>query len=180
MLHPKIPVHFQRFPIAPGFSTRHAHAMDRKRIQQLSDMALSSELERLGEFARTGIDPAVALKEVRVELLGVGDRRKRKAKPRHRPPGIDEPLKRDKIVQTVLFERAAHPEKQIKDAIGAAMAAHDVSYGYVYRCLNKTTPERAQQMIESIIKVRFLGEMIAHLTILAGTSSAATKLTSVD
>ena len=37
-------------------------------------------------------------RKARVDLLGVGDLRDRRVTPRHRPPGIDTPLLRDRIV----------------------------------------------------------------------------------
>ena len=86
--------------------------MERVTAQQASDLALvTSEGERLGVFGRHGIDSqpfAAVEREARVELLGVGELRDRRVTPLHRPPGIDSPLLRDRIVQTVLFERAAN------------------------------------------------------------------------
>jgi hypothetical protein len=111
--------------------------MERLTAQQASDLALvTSEAERLGVFGRHGIDSqpfAAVEREARVDLLGVGDLRNEKENPRHRPPRIDAPLLRDRIVQTYLFELATHPEKQRKEAELTAMAVHGVTYSAVSR-----------------------------------------------
>jgi hypothetical protein len=73
--------------------------------------------ERLGVFDRAGIDSqptAATEREARVAILHLGGLRDRKGNPRHRPRRIDSPLLQDKIVQTVLFERAANPKKRMK------------------------------------------------------------------
>ena len=132
---------------------------------------LGSELERLDVFERNRIEPvAVAeLREARVDLLGVGDLRDRKENPRHRPPGIDSPLKRDRIVQTVLFERVANPKKQMKAIEIDVGAYYGVSRSYIHECLKEVAPERRRQMVESILKIRYFGEALAYLQIHAAT-----------
>jgi len=145
--------------------------MEQDKKQQASDLALvQSEAERLGVFRRHGIDSqpfAAAEREARLAVLGLTFWSRRSKNPRHRPPTIDTPLLRDKIVQTVLFERAVHPEKPQKAAVITAMMTHKVSRPYVFRCLKEIAPERRRQMVESIVKIRYFGEALAHLQILA-------------
>ena len=112
---------------------------------------------------------AAAEREARVAILDLAGLRDRRKNPRHRPPGIDAPLLRDKIVQTVLFERAANPQKQMKAIVADACDHYGVSRSYVFRCLKEVPPERRKQMVESIIKSCFFGEMLAHLNIIAAT-----------
>ena len=146
--------------------------MERLTAQQASDLALvTSEGERLGVFGRHGIDSqpfAAVEREARVDLLGVGDLRNKKENPRHRPPGIDSPLLRDTIVQTVLFERAANPKKQTKAIVIDVGAYYGVSRGYIYRCLKDIAPERRNQMVELILKIKYFGEALMLAQILAG------------
>lgn len=165
---------FQRFAVALGFSTRHARDMERKTVtaQQASDLALvESELERLGVFGHAGIDSkrfAATEREARIAILGVAGLRDRKKNPRHRPPGLDAPLLADKIVQSVLFERAANPGKQMKQIVPAVEAHYGVSRSYVFRCVKQIAPERRRQMVQSITVSCFWPEMMAHLQIIAG------------
>jgi len=167
-------VTFQWFPLAPGFSVRHKCDMKRVTAQQASDFVLGSELERLGVFERNRIDSqpfAAVEREARAELLGVGDLRDRKETPRHRPPGIDSPLLRDSIVQAVLFERVAHPKKQMKAIVIDVGAYHGVSRSYIFRCLKEVAPERRRQMVESILKFRYFGEALALFQIFPATAA---------
>jgi hypothetical protein len=139
--------------------------------EQAGDLVLASvELERLGVFDRAQINHqqfAAVEREAQIAILGLGGLRDRKGTPRHRPPGIDSPLLRDKIVQAVLFERAANPKKQMKKIVGEVGAHYEVSRSYIFRCLKEVTPERRQAMVHAIIKHRFLGGMVAHLYTLA-------------
>ena len=125
--------------------------------------------------AATDIDSqpfAAVEREARVDLLGVGDLRNKKENPRHRPPGIDSPLLRDTIVQTVLFERAANPKKQTKAIVIDVGAYYGVSRGYIYRCLKDIAPERRNQMVEFNSKDKIFRRS-AH----AGANSRRTDLT---
>lgn len=165
----KIPEDYQRFPLAPGFSTRHGCDMEKEiTAQEASDLAFVSELIRLKAFDSQGIDPqpfADTSREARVALLDLASLRERKENPRHRPPGIDSPLLRDKIVQTLLFECAANPKEQMKRIVSKVGYHYGVSDRFVYKCLKKVTPERKKQMIESIIKCLFSGEMLLYLQV---------------
>jgi hypothetical protein len=147
--------------------------------EQAADLVLVSvELDRLGVFERAGIDHqqiagidhqriAAFEQEAQIAILGLADLRDRKENPRHRPAGIDSPLLRDKIVQAVLFERAANPGKQMKRIVIEVGCNYGVSRSYIFRCLKEIAPERRQAMVHAIIKCRFAGEMLAHLCILA-------------
>jgi hypothetical protein len=73
-----------------------------------------------------------------IELLGIEHLRDRKQKRRHRPPRIDAPLLRDKIVQSVLFERAVNPKKRMKQII------YDVGN---YHRVSRRLPERRKQIV---------------------------------
>jgi hypothetical protein len=141
--------------------------------QQGSDIALMSELERLGVFDRAGIDSqptAATEREARVAILHLGGLRDRKGNPRHRPRRIDSPLLQDKIVQTVLFERAANPKKRMKAIANDILRDYGMSRRYVYECLKEVTPERRRQIAQSIIVSCFWPEMMAHLYKFAATA----------
>ena len=167
--------YFQRLPLAPGNSTRHTRDMESTvTAQEASDFVLvESELERLGAFARAGIDnqPFTSIaRELQVAILDLADLRDRKENPPHRPPGIDAAVLRDEIVQAVLFERCAtNPKKQEKQIVGEVGAYYGVGRAYVYRCLREVGPERRKRIVQSIIVARFWPEMMAHLQILAAT-----------
>jgi hypothetical protein len=96
---------------------------------QAADLVLASvELERLGVFERAGIDhQQVAAQEAQIAILGLADLRDRKENPRHWPAGIGSPLLRDRIVQAVLFERAANPKKHMKKIVGEVGSKYQVS-----------------------------------------------------
>jgi len=147
--------------------------MERQTKQQASDFVLGSELARLGVFERNHIAPVATaeMQDARIELLDVGGLRDRKENPRHRPAGVDAPVKADKIVQAVLFERATNPKKQRKKIVGEVGDYYGVDRSYVYECLRQVTPERRKQMVQSIIVSCFWPEMMAHLQILVAKAA---------
>ena len=147
--------------------------MERVTKQQASNFVLGSvELERLGVFARHGVDNqtvAATERETRVALLGLAGLRDRKGKnPRHRPPRINSPLLRDQIVQSVLFERAT-TQKQIKAIVAEVGAYYGKSRSYIFGCLKDVAPERRRQIMDSIITSCFWVEGLANLYKLAAT-----------
>jgi hypothetical protein len=85
--------------------------MERITKQHASNFVMGVvELKRLGVFGRAWVDSqplAATERKAQVAILGLASLRDWKENPRHRPLGIDSPLLRDKIVQAVLFERAA-------------------------------------------------------------------------
>lgn len=166
-------LYFQRLPIATGDSTRHTRDMESKATaQDASDFALVTELERLGVFARAGIDARpfmIAERETRLAVLGLTFWSRRGKNLRHRPPSIDTPLLRDQIVQAVLFERCANPKKRRKAIVGEVGEWYGVKHAYIYRCLREVGPERRKQMVRSILVTCFWPEMMAHLQIVAAT-----------
>ena len=75
----------------------------------------------------------------------------RDQRPRHRPRTIDAALKSDKVVQAVLYEVAAHPEKQMKEIVGKVGDHYAANSAYVYRCFAEISPERRASIEQSII-----------------------------
>ena len=125
--------------------------MDKKTFpHEISDFLLgSAELARLGEIDRDAIAPFDP--EHRIALLDVENLRDQEHKPRHRPPTVDAALKRDKIVQAVLYEVAAHPEKQMKEIVGKVGDYYGANSQYVYRCFAQISPERRASIEQSIM-----------------------------
>ena len=158
---------FQWLPLAPGISVRHACDMNEKSFlasdvtrDDVSNFLLgSTELARLGAFERAPwVDSeafAAADYELRIALLGVGDLGDRKKNPPHRPPSVDTALKRDRIVQAVLFEAATNFEKPMKQIIGEVGDHYRVKDRRVYDCIEETPPERRKAILESILVMCF-------------------------
>lgn len=170
-------LYFQRLPIATGDSTRHTRDMESTvTAQDASDFALvQSELERLGAFARAGIEARpfmIAEREARLAVLGLTFWSRRAKNPRHRPPSIDTPLLRDRIVGAVLWERAANPQKRMKQIVDEVGGYYGVKRRNIFQRLKEVAPERRRQVVQSITTTCFWPEMMARLQILA-----ATKLT---
>jgi hypothetical protein len=167
-----ISTYFQRLPLASGNSTRHIRDMESTvTAQEASDFVLvESQLERLGAFARAGVDnqeSASIARELQVAILNLAAIRNRTKNPRHRPPGIDAPLLRDKIVGAVLWEQAANPQKRMKRIVYEVGDYYGVKRRYIFRCLKEVAPERRAQIVEAIIRSCFWPEAMAHLQILA-------------
>ena len=135
----KIPVYCELLPLAPGSPMR--HTLRSRSVSQPNRPA--SDLALVASERRTAWAYSSAMRSDRLPAPSYGRRvsnfsvwaisgAKRKTRDTGRR-GIDAPLLRDEIVQTVLFERAANPKKQTKAIVIDVGAYYGVSRGYIYR-----------------------------------------------
>ena len=84
---------------------------------------------------------------VRSHMLGVSDLlAKRKSNPRYRPKTVDAPLRRDKIVQMILYAEATNPTWQRKKIVADVGEALGVSRAHIFNALKRVDPERREHI----------------------------------
>jgi hypothetical protein len=82
----------------------------------------------------------------RIRLLGIADLLEQKEHPRHRPKTVDAPLRRDQLVQAVLYTKATHPTMKQESIIEFFAHRFGVSRAYAFKALASVDPERRKNI----------------------------------